>query len=176
MSTPSFDELITDEYKAQNAALHDSEPTYGTSGWQYANAVTGLCAEYDTRNVLDYGCGKGTLADHIPFPIFQYDPAIPEFSRRPSPADIVVCGDVLEHIEPDCLRNVLLDLHILTRKVAYFVIGTRPAAKTLPDGRNCHLIVQDEPWWRVEVQNAGFDIYRTSRGRKGEAIFTARPD
>ena len=32
-------------------------------------------------------------------------------------------------------------------KFAFFAISTRPAKKTLPDGRNAHLTVQSPDWW-----------------------------
>jgi hypothetical protein len=35
-------------------------------------------AELKTTSILDYGCGKGYLAKALPFPIWEYDPAIPE--------------------------------------------------------------------------------------------------
>ena len=34
------------------------------------------------------------------------------------------------------------------KRIGYFVIHTGPAAKTLPDGRNTHLIQQNAVWWR----------------------------
>ena len=42
--------------------------------------------------------------------IYHYDPAIPEWSAPPAPRRFVACIDVLEHIEPDLLDNVLDDL------------------------------------------------------------------
>jgi hypothetical protein len=65
----------------------------------------------------------------------------------PDPADIVACTDVLEHIEPECLEDVLADLRRVTKKMGFFTIATRPAKKFLSDGRNAHLIQQDARWW-----------------------------
>lgn len=167
--------LISDDYLKQNVLLHEIEPTYGTSSWQYADAVYVLCEKYHTRDVLDYGCGKGRLQDMLDFEIQQYDPAIPKHSRLPYPADIVICGDVMEHIEPECIDDVLIHIHELTQEVAYFVIATRAAAKTLPDGRNTHLIVEDERWWRQALCEHRFSVTNSSHGAKGEAIFTTTP-
>ena len=140
-------ELITDEYKRLNSELHESNSTYGTSGWKWAPHVEKLSKEYQTQNILDYGCGKRTLQQNLSFDIDHYDPAIPEFSERPVQHDIVVCTDVLEHIEPDCLNDVLTDLHDLAKKVVFLTVATRPACKTLADGRNAHLIVENSDWW-----------------------------
>jgi hypothetical protein len=65
---------------------------------------------------------------------------------------MVVCTDVLEHIEPERLVVVLADLQRCVRQVGYFVVHTGPAMKTLPDGRNTHLIQQDPQWWRTQLQ------------------------
>jgi cyclopropane fatty-acyl-phospholipid synthase-like methyltransferase len=116
-------------------------------GGKHADTVLKLAAAIGTTSILDYGCGKGYLAKAIPFPIWEYDPAVPGKEECPRPADLVVSTDVLEHIEPDRLAYVLDDLRRVTRKVAYLVIHTGPAQKTLADGRNAHLIQQGAKWW-----------------------------
>jgi hypothetical protein len=103
-------------------------------------------------SVLDYGCGKGGLGRAIPFGICEYDPAIAGKESSPKPADLVVCTDVLEHIEPECLVYVLADLRRVTRKIGYFVIHTGPAQKHLADGRNAHLIQRDRMWWKKKLR------------------------
>ncbi len=57
------------------------------------------------------------------------------------------CGDVLEHVEPDCLESVVMHLALLSKKATLLVINTGPAAKTLQDGRNAHLIQEGTGWW-----------------------------
>ena len=102
--------------------------------------------------MLDYGAGKQSLANAMPWVrIAGYDPAIPELSKPPMPADLVVCTDVLEHVEPECLEDVLDDLRRLTLKAAYLEIATREALKHLEDGRNAHLIVQPMEWWLPRI-------------------------
>lgn len=76
---------------------------------------------------------------------------IPELSERPTQHDLVVCSDVLEHIEPECVVSVLLDLQSLTKKVLFIDVATRPAKKILPDGRNAHLIQLLGGWWLTEL-------------------------
>ncbi len=146
--------LISEPYRALNAELHARNPAYGISGGKWAAKVHRLALEYEATTVLDYGCGRGTLGTALrqmvqkPFCVFaEYDPAIEGKDAPPSRADFVVCGDVLEHIEPDCLYAVLDDIRDLARKVVLLIVATRPAQKTLADGRNAHLIVEPSEWW-----------------------------
>lgn len=141
-------ELISAGYAALNAQLHRENVAYGVGGGKHAAIVRKLADSIKSRSVLDYGCGKGYLAKALDFPIWEYDPAIPGKDQSPRAADLVVCTDVLEHIEPDKLAFVLADLRRCVRKLGYFVIHTGPAGKTLPDGRNTHLIQRDKAWWR----------------------------
>lgn len=139
--------LITDEYRKLNEQMHFEKKNYGTSGVKMANYVKSVAESLKTTDILDYGCGKGTLAANLPFPIKEYDPCIPDKSAPPEPAQIVICSDVLEHIEPDCLMDVLDDLYRVTKESIMMVIHHGPAGKHLPDGRNAHLIQEDEQFW-----------------------------
>jgi hypothetical protein len=142
-------ELISADYARLNQQLHEENLAYGVGGGKHADTVLKICKAIETTSVLDYGAGKCYLAKALPFPIWNYDPAIQQYSESPRPADIVVCTDVLEHIEPDKLAYVLDDLRRCVVKVGYFVISTRLAGKTLPDGRNTHLIVKGRAWWKA---------------------------
>lgn len=135
------------EYAKLQSEFHQQRPDYGISGHKYADNIAQLAKNLNTRDILDYGCGKCTLQKALPFPIQNYDPFILEHAQRPLPADLVVCTDVMEHIEPDYVQNVIQDLHSLTKRAAFFQIATRPASKQLPDGRNAHLIQKDSGWW-----------------------------
>lgn len=148
-------ELISSEYRDLNRQLHKENLHYGVGGGAHADAVKKIykilqkATEY--VSVLDYGAGKGYLAKALPFPIAEYDPAIPGKQETPRPADLVVCTDVLEHIEPECLRFVLEDLQRCVKQIGYFTIHTGPAVKTLPDGRNTHLIQKNKDWWQYKL-------------------------
>lgn len=139
--------LISPEYISQLRQLHDSSQTFGASGGKIAAKVAELAEEYKTVDILDYGCGKGELMKALSFPIHQYDPAVPGFETVPQPHDLVVCNDVLEHVQPEYIEAVLDDLKRVIHKVGYFLVATRPAKKTLPDGRNSHLLVHTADWW-----------------------------
>lgn len=76
---------------------------------------------------------------------------IPELAERPTQHDLVVCSDVLEHIERECIVSVLLDLQSLTSKVLFIDVAMREAKKVLADGRNAHLIQESGSWWLTEL-------------------------
>jgi 2-polyprenyl-3-methyl-5-hydroxy-6-metoxy-1,4-benzoquinol methylase len=137
--------LITDRYRAMNTELHQVRKTYGSSGHKWAKWVSGL------DDILDYGCGKGTLGRALGREIAEYDPCIPGKDADPDPHDYVVVGDVLEHIEPELLDNVFQHIKEKMLKGGFFVIATRAAKKTLPDGRNAHLIIEPWGWWRERI-------------------------
>ena len=144
--------VITPDYREQNRLLHETNPHYGAGGQRYVNMALYLTKEFGTQDLLDYGCGKGTLAHSLPFNIKEYDPAIAGKDLEPRPADIVMCTDVLEHVEPELIKHVLGDIARVTRRVVFFVISTVPAIKTLPDGRNTHLIQQGRAWWYKHLE------------------------
>jgi 2-polyprenyl-3-methyl-5-hydroxy-6-metoxy-1,4-benzoquinol methylase len=166
---------ITEKYREANRRLHETNPNYGTSSAKWAQKVVDLVEMTASRSILDYGCGKGHLAATLPqLGIREYDPAIPGKDTEPEPADLVVCTDVLEHIEPSCLDDVLKHIQSVTRKAAFLNIATRPAVKTLPDGRNTHLIIESESWWRERIEPF-FDIIEWSPDRSWAVNAVVRP-
>jgi hypothetical protein len=142
--------VISPEYKALNEQMHREREGYGVQGRYHVTQVR-LLARLVSHDVLDYGCGKRLLEAGLGFPTRNYDPGIPGLDARPDPADVVVCLDVLEHIEPELLDEVLADLARVTRRAGYFTVSVTPATKTLPDGRNAHLIVQPREWWEERL-------------------------
>lgn len=145
--------LITDDYVKLNAELHESNSAYGTSGSMYTTDVLWVYANIGAQNILDYGAGKGLLRKSLPdsLVVREYDPAIENIATRPEKADLVTCTDVLEHIEPECLAEVLEDINNLSMKGVFLSISCRPAKKFLSDGRNAHLIVEKPMWWLGKI-------------------------
>lgn len=156
-------ELISDEYRLLNAEMHEKIPEYGVNGREYVDQIASLAERLGTKDILDYGCGKGTLGMHFPYTVKQYDPAIPKHADLPSPADIVVCTDVLEHVEPKLIGSVLDHLGSLTKKVLFCTIALEKAMKTLPDGRNAHLILEKAEWW-FSALSTRLDVINYTRG------------
>lgn len=166
--------LISKEYVEQNRRLHEERPDYGKGGHRWADTVMGVADKENIRHVLDYGAGKGTLAKSLPvLEVAEYDPAIPGKDAEPSPADMVVCTDVLEHVEPDMLNNVLNHIQSLARRVVILAVATRPAVKNLPDGRNAHLIVEPVEWWLPHLMER-FDLLQVNNVAGREFLFVGR--
>lgn len=151
--------LISENYRALNSELHRTNNAYGISSSKWAATVRALAKSIKAETVLDYGAGKCRLREgleefgNIPFALFEYDPAIEALQGGKHPADLVVCTDVLEHIEPDCLDAVLDDLRALTLKATFLTIATCAAKKILADGRNAHLIQENPRWWLPKLMN-----------------------
>ena len=162
---------ITPGYLELNRQLH-SGGFYGISGGNWTKVVRSICDTIQSRDVLDYGCGQRTLEKGLGFPIRNYDPCVAGLDAPPEPADVVVCTDVLEHVEPACVDDVLDDLKRLTRKAALLVIANRPAKKFLPDGRNAHLIQQGRDWWLPKLA-LRFSIHQIE-GNATELVFVVQ--
>lgn len=145
-------DTISTEYARLNAELHARAPEYGTGAWRKGENVIEILAHEDYTSVLDYGCGKGKLRKDLAdvVDVAEYDPAIEGKDGAPAPADLVCCFDVLEHVEPDYLPRVLIDLRRVTRRELFVTIAMAPSSQTLADGRNAHLIQQPPEWWRAQ--------------------------
>jgi len=155
-------DTISRDYIYQNKMLHSMDPGYGCSGMSYVTRVRDLYNEIGARTLLDYGCGKGMLAKGLDFPIWEYDPAIDGKDEIARPADLVTCIDILEHIEKEFLDKALIDIRRCTRKLCFVILNTDPSSKTLPDGRNAHLIQENLEWW-IKTLNKYFYIHSANK-------------
>jgi len=153
-------DLISDSYREMNRQLHDLNPEYGGYGGDENAAqdrsIIEIARSNNMKSILDYGCGEGRfkeaaamLAPEIK--VTEYDPAIPGKDALPTPAELVICTDVLEHVEPDLLDAVLWHIRSVTIKGAILLPNLLPAKKVLPDGRNAHLIQESPAWWHGKV-------------------------
>lgn len=167
-------DLASLEYREQLEAVHAATKGWGGDGAKHADDVANYARRLCVRSVLDYGCGRGALADALRsacpnLKLQGFDAGFSDKAHLPKPADLVVCTDMLEHVEADKLANVLEHQFRLAAYAAFFVIATRPANQILPDGRNAHLLVRDSAWWREQVERAGWKISAV-RERPGHEI------
>lgn len=161
--------LITPTYLEEQKRLHADDPTYACTGHKWAYLVTGIAILEECYSILDYGSGKGTLGIILrnimvgesgrAFWVHEYDPVGDSHDVRP--VNLVTCTDVMEHVEPECLEAVLADLARVTERLLFLVISTKfDKGRTLSDGRNAHLIVNDGPWWQAKFEAKGFKLKR----------------
>lgn len=157
-------DLISPQYRDEQKKLHAHPRGFGGKGRKWTETVLWLVDYFGASSVLDYGCGQGSLATSLKaanrkgLRVEEYDPAIPgkDDSLTLLFADLVVCTDVLEHVEPDRLETVLAHLRLLARKAVFVVVNLHATDKTLSDGSNAHLLVKPMLWWQDRVQEAGF--------------------
>lgn len=170
----SIGALISPAYLELQRQLH-AQRTYGQHGDKWAKSVCDYVAELGATSVLDYGCGQGTLKRALKplcgptIRIDEYDPAIAGKDGIPIFADLVVCTDVLEHVERDRLGAVLAHLKLLARKAVFAVVSLKTAKHVLADGRNAHLIVESSDWWIETFAASGFTVI-PGPARPGEKI------
>ena len=142
---------ITDEYIKLQQELHQN-PNYGVASTYFAPRVSELIKSLNIQSLSDYGAGKKRLEESLiklaslPKFYYPYDPAFPEYGP-PEKAELVCCIDVLEHIEPELIDNVINELKSLITNFGFFTIHQGPARRILKDGRNAHLIQKPSSWW-----------------------------
>lgn len=144
-------ELISPAYRAEQARLHVERDDYGVASLQFAPIVSHLIDALEVDTLLDYGAGKARLLTALKprreVTYEPYDPAVPQYAGEPDEAELVVCIDVLEHVEPESLDAVLDHIQALATAYVFLTVHTGPAVKVLSDGRNAHLTQQPASWW-----------------------------
>src|SRR3990167_9032059 len=151
------------EYAELQRQLH-AEGEYGVSGKHFIpsifHIISQLAKRHGSVSVLDYGSARGDTMKAVRENMWlppcvsdrMYDPFVDEFSAEPDPADVLICTDVLEHVEPECTQAVLDHIQSLTRRVAFFSISLRKANKFLSDGRNAHINLRETEYWLREIR------------------------
>ncbi len=155
--------LISDEYIQLNKTLHKEKKSYGITARNHTSSIRAVIRDMGIITILDYGCGKGLLRQKFGPMVKEYDPAIEGKESPPEPAELVCCIDVLEHIEPECLDDVLDHLRGLATRAVYLTVACGPAKKILSDGRNAHLIQEPAPWWLPKLMER-FDLHSFNTG------------
>lgn len=171
------EDLCSPAYGRLLQQMHERQP-WGGSGASHFDTVKAFMDEVQPATTLDYGCGRMTLTEAFAkhnIRVQAYDPGIPGRGGIPKLCDLVVCTDVLEHIEEDKLRNVLDHMFRVCLKAAYLNISTRPAKAILPDGRNAHICLHDADWWRERLKETGWEFIREEVRGKAYQVWLRKP-
>lgn len=150
--------IINDDYKNQLKELHSNPKTFNNGTKQY-KVIKDFLTRHSFKSLIDFGCGKGGLISCIKefHPeiknVTGYDPGYEEYERLPSEKfECLVSTDALEHIEPEFLEDSLRTINRLFTDYCFLRIACYRAKKTLPDGRNAHLIVEEPEWWVEKIK------------------------
>ncbi len=116
--------LASKHYRKQLQEMH-KEIKWGRDGWLSAGEVFLFKQELGAESILDYCSGRVTLAQaKSTIRVYEYDPGIKGKDALPKPCHLIVCTDVLEHVEPDAIDSVLSHVHKLATKGIYLVVST----------------------------------------------------
>lgn len=168
--------LFSDNYITQLKFLHQrTDRPRGFGGKiKPLGAFHKFYEKWQPKSVLDYGCGKAAILNHLkqtyPKTTWHgYDPAVEIYKNiQQEKYTCIFSNDVLEHIEPFYLNNVLDHIWDLSEKYIWLRIDTRPARKSLMDGRNAHLILENQDWWQQKLTERAGNIVHMDLDKKGK--------
>lgn len=161
-------DTIGSSYKEALQNEHQDEK-WGTTGARYSgDAVGALLRRGYLLTALDYGAGKGTMANAFPQVDWEeYDPGIPGKDVKPlGTFDLVTCTDVMEHVEEDKVEAVIADLANYTGKVLFVDIACYPTGKVFDsgpyEGQDLHITIREPDWWIDKFDETGLLKHQTS--------------
>ena len=175
--------LVSEEYRQQLKMYHAkySNPKLDGAVTRKHRFIAPFALEQGCKTVLDYGSSYGFLKPELDkhwagqFTVHEYDPAFDDKAGDPPACDLVVTCDVLEHVEPENLADVLNHIYDKTIKAGYHVISCCPAHATLEDGRNAHLSVHDQDFWEgMFAERYNIHTVRRSSNGKGMSILVTK--
>jgi len=158
--------LISDKHRDNYREYYKRLPSIDERPSRWQPYLESLMESFDAQTLLDYGCGGyPRLQEHMKHhAVTSYDPALPGHDYLPlNPFDLVVCIDVLEHVEPSTLDDVIDYLKHVTGKALLISVSTSPSTKLLPDGSPWHCHVQPKEYWDKKLHH--FGIIDNSDGR-----------
>jgi hypothetical protein len=145
--------------------MHSSTTWGHSKPEKTGDAAIRIIQRYKLKSVLDYGTGHGTVPEYLrenltDVKVMGFEPGLPRSVRFPDEVDLLMSGDVMEHIEPEFLKNVIDVQKETATRFMYHRIHMLPANAILPDGRNAHLIQEDGEWWKKQYECDEWCCYR----------------
>ena len=149
-----MENLISPEYRAQIEKYHNKRPWGGAIRGK-AQMLNKYMIMSGAKSLLDYGCGRSDLKKELqatygnfPYILNEYEPGIPELAGDPPVSDAVISRDVVEHVEPAKIDNVIKHIHDKCNMWTWHKICLRAATGAFPGGeQNLHLTIKPGFWW-----------------------------
>jgi len=168
--TMEIEQLISKSYLNVLEKEHQ-QIDWGLMGVRYTKIIDNFCKEHKLKKIVDYGSGQGLTTKkllELGYDVIEYEPGIKEkrenfkiINSKNFQSDLLICTDVLEHVEYKFLLNTFKHFTELNIQYYFFSISLRKAIHILNDGRNAHLIVKSRNWW-IKVVNYFFIINKIS--------------
>jgi hypothetical protein len=130
---------------------------------EYKHNIFEIIKNNNVKTILDYGCGKAKFhsilfnnkkvpGSPMDISITPYDPAVAQFSNKPIDRyDLVLCIDVMEHVQEDKVDEVLKDIFTYSNKV-FLTITCYAAKQILTNGKNAHYTIKEPDWWKEKLK------------------------
>lgn len=154
------DERISPEYLKTQEEMHiglHKNMQYGSIAHTiFPRVIEPMVLDFGSKSVFDYGCGKQYLKEPLEkmgVEYTGYDPAIKKYSTLDfsKKHDMVICVDVMEHVEEEYHDIVLSDIAKLSKYYALLTICPVEAKKVLSDGRNAHICIGGPSYWLPKI-------------------------
>lgn len=146
----------------------DKEFTIERPRW--LDRILNIAAQGRPETVLDYGAGVAQpLSRWTDLNVTNYDPlySSKSFVKSLKPFDLVVCNHVLEHVEEDCLDDVLTHIGMLTKGAAYISVGLGPAVKYDLAGEVAWKVEpRSTTWWLMKLHDQLGQVAEVARDEK----------
>ena len=148
-------DTISGSYAKHMEKEHDGSK-WGSTGARYSGKAVAevISSRPYIQTALDYGCGKGTMAQHFDsLEWSEYDPGVVGKQERPKGRyDLVTCTDVMEHVEYEFVEEVIKELGNATGKVLFVDIACYPTGKLFGEGpykgEDLHITLMAPSEWR----------------------------
>lgn len=156
VSKSMFTKQYYDTLTRSQAFQQKSVNWAGYGSYQYVDQVKSIAQEYQCKNMLDYGCGKGlqytgknNFANLIGIEQYAlHDPAWHQFAELPAGTwDLVLCLDVLPFV-PESDIDAVVEL-MLSRCDKICVIALQQIVQ--PRSKKPVVCVKDQAWWQKKL-------------------------
>lgn len=154
------EERISPEYLKTQEEMHiglHKTMQYGSIAHTiFPRLIEPMVRTSKSKSVFDYGCGKQFLKkplEEMGVEYAGYDPAIKKYStlNLSKQYDMVLCVDVMEHVEEEYHDIVLQDIAKLAKEYVLLTITPTEAKKVLSDGRNAHICIAGPSYWLPKI-------------------------